>query len=95
MAGQVMKLFTRSDYFGLQIVIPPNSLVSEEPVPPRKGEPVPAAPLILYYPTFSYASEENGAHTGWGRLQGAVAELLWTPLSCTASPDRVLGALRG
>lgn len=51
---QVMLNMTRSDYFGLEITVPVNSLVSEPGVP--------SEPVILSYPTFSYASEENGAH---------------------------------
>lgn len=75
-AVQVMQLFTRSNYFGLGVTIPKESLVSDmsynSVLAPEKN-------VTLYWETFSEASEENGTAmlcsyfhkcTGWDIVVG-------------------------
>jgi hypothetical protein len=60
-AAEVLARFTRSDFFGYGVVLPPGSSRIEPGVTPAK-------PVVLFWPTFSAAAAE----AGWSRRYGGI-----------------------
>jgi PAP2 superfamily len=60
-AAEVLARFTRSDFFGYGVVLPPGSSRIEPGL-------TPAEPVVLFWPTFSAAAAE----AGWSRRYGGI-----------------------